>query len=1778
MRYLFALIILLQFQAATAQVSDDFTDGNFTVNPVWDGDVSEFIITDEQLNSQGPDMSGSIIYLSTSNSSLGQTTWEFLIDLRFEPSNTNKVRAYLVSNQSDLETNLNGYFIEIGQSGDEKIKFYRQDESSSTPTLLFTGDSDLTGNVKVRLQIIRSEIGEWIVRSDPTGGTTFSSEGDAFSDNTYSTTAFFGFVCIHIGSRRDLFYFDDISITTAAAGFGISTVEKESTNGIRVKFNQNVDETTAETLANYALDFGYGQPQTAERDATNLDEVLLTFADDFVNNNYTLHIDQVENEAQDEAIADEDRMLNVALQTPFRAIVINEIMADPNPTVALPDAEYLELYNATGQAINIGNFEIDGRTLGDYTLLSHAYVTLAANTYVGDFSGAVLGLSGLSLSNAGEALALTDNLGNLVDSVSYTDSWYQDSDRSSGGYSLEQINPTLACSYQSNWIASSSVDGGTPGAQNAVYDNSPDVTAPNLIDFIATDANTFKLTFDEPMDETSLTNGSYVFDNGLTENGISPIGPGHLTTTVSVTPALTNGVTYTVTATGVTDCAGNTTQTNSLSFAYDTNPPILDRILVKTSNTIAVVFNEELKKSIAETESNYSSDHGGPNPTQTTLDDTDPSVVSLTFADDFVLNVENTLTISLLEDLQGNALAAPIMAPFTLTQQIDTVHVMGINLLDVYFKQNLDPTSASTVTNYTVDDGVGQPTSAFLDGSNPQLVHLAFANNFDDNQDLTLSVANVQNTSLDFLTTPNITFEYDTSPPKLDVLTVTSASTLEIVFAEKVGKQSAESKENYEYEDIYPSNATLAADQKTVALQFAQDFDREVEFDLYIDEVKDLYANEIRTRIRETFVYDLFAPELDSVIVRSADQVILWFNENVDQTSAENVVNYAVAGAEPTTATLNLEYPHILYLDLSASLTEVANIELEISDVTDVRGNPLASSIQTSFDYNAFYLSVINPISATDVQIEFNKTPHASSKNVLANYTLGGKAAKAISFSDPRVATLTFDTGFEDETTYELTVSNMKDVSSNAMSVTNYTFDFDSRIAAGTLVGDRSVAVTFEVALDEAQTLTLTNFSASPSLGNCLAAVIDVDDPEILRLTFEQALAPDVAHTISWQGLINVYGHSFPDYFTTVTNDQTPPAVSDYLIVNATSIWLQYSEPLNENSAEFLGNYSVSPNMSEPIEAKYTAADSSVLLTFSLEFEKGEDYTLTLENIEDLADNALASHTISFTFTAPNTPDFGDLIITEIMADPTPEVGLSDAEYLEIYNTTDQTISLIGLSLVDEGGSTTLVSGEVPSGGYMVLTSTSNASDFAGVSVMGVTSFPSFNNTGETVSIYAGTKQIFSTSYNTSWYKDSEKEDGGWALEMIDTSNPCGEKSNWTASTNTKGGTPGLANSVQASNPDNFGPQLLSALAADELTLELTMSEKLNPEIFVNAQLAIVPARSVASTTLIAPQNARIEVQLAEALSGGESYEVTLTKVADCNLNTIQSDHNTASLRLPEAADAMDIVINEVLFNPRSGGVDFIEIHNNSDKAINLKGWGLGDKMSDLKLISAEHLVINPSTYMALTSDPDILIIEYPKGDAERMTAMSSFSNFADTGDSVILVNDQLLIIDQMKYEDDYHFNLLDDDDGVSLERVSFEAESFNPDSWKSAASTVGFATPGVINSQFQSAKVSSATVSIDPKVFVPDNTGMNDYTTISYQLDQAGHFANVHIYSTAGFIVKTLAEGELLSTTGFFTWDGTTDDGRLATVGYYLVIFETFDGQGNKSIQKETVVLGARF
>ncbi|MFY0627651.1 MAG: lamin tail domain-containing protein [Reichenbachiella sp.] len=1760
--------ILILSVPCKAQFVDDFSDGDFIANPVWTGDVTYFIIASEQLNSNGP-AETSVLHLSTPCSSLDYTTWTFLIDLKFAPSGSNKVKVYLVSDQSNLESDLNGYFIEIGQSGDDEIKFYRQDQSNSI--LLFTGSSQLSGNVKVRIQVSRDGSGAWNIAADDSGAFDFESEGSEIVDNTYTNTNYFGVVAIHSSSRAGLFYFDDFSISAEDPPFSVSSFMIDNSNTLKVIFSQPVDVSTGSDVENFSLSNGYNIPSTAL--VQNSNEVMLTFDADFSNNDYELIIKDVKNQSLLETINESTLSIEIIAPTDFRQIVINEIYSDFNPSATgLPDIEFLELLNVSNQSIKIKSFEINGNPLNKFVLPSGGFVILTDDSDVDMFSGFgdVVGVNSFpSLLNNGLELVFTDNLGNLVDSVSYHLGYYQDELKDDGGYTLEQINPELQCSYISNWAASSSSLGGTPGIINSIYDNSLDETGPDLIQIRAGDENTIIISFDEPMDASTLVLENFNFNNGIQIANVLLQPPGYLSAILETNVPLISGEVYILTISNVTDCSGNLIDKNSMQFRFDNAPPMLERIVVISEERIKLIFDESIEMVSANTASNYSVSNSIGEPSDVSFEDNFHKEISLDFEKSFELGVENYITISNLSDTTNNAMIIPYMATFTYDLGIDTLHVLSPNHIKIHFSESVQNSSAINAENYLLNKNVGSPISVYQSSSDSKIVNLIFQSDIPENKALFLTVQNMLKENGDYLTTPEYSFEYDTAPPKIDTLIALSERTLEVVFTEKVERFSSESRENYEYDDTYPISAQKLGHAKSVLLEFLEVFKKEKVYKLWVKGVKDIYGNAIENRINEKFVFDYFVPTLDSIYPKSPNQLIVIFNEKVTSQSVQLNSNYSLEKlGNPIEVDFDLESMNTVTLTFLNPLPEEQDVTLTIYNIEDQRGNVMKDEVVVSFNNDQLQLGEIEFLDQNSIKVHFTKSVDSIHSRNLSEYILDERHIPISIESDEYTATLLFVEKFEDQKKYNLHVEKIGNLS---LGLKEYQFTFQSQLQSALIPNLETIELTFNQNLDVGQSLEKSSFKIDQGIESPDAVVISADNSNILRLIFYGGMMADQDYELTWPQLVNEYGNSIPGYFVTLKFDNLAPIVLDYQILNEYEILLKFNEQLQANSAEFKDNYFIDNGIGIPSSAIYFENDSSVLLEFSSPFIDENSYLLSLTNVKDLVGNLRERVDIDFSYIAPYSAKFGDLIITEIFSKPSED----QSEFFEVYNASSESIEMKSLVFRDGSSQSNFVFGTVEPGEFILFAEDNE--DYSNANVGELSKWLTLNNDGEHLTIYNQEQLIFSVSYDGAWYKSEYKNQGGFSLEMVDVNNPCGAHNNWSGSEN-KGGTPGYINSVVASNPDNTSPFLLTGIAESDRQIILNFNEKLKPVNELIDKIATSPSLVIDKVYQVSPQYKSINVELISSLAIGETYSIEINELSDCAQNWITDNNNSVDVILPEAANFNDIIINEILFNPKPGGVDFVELVNRSEKIIDLQGWYIGDKRNNMRTISNDHYLLNPGEFFVATSDATILATYYPGGDPSRYYEVNSFPSFNDDQDSVLLMNENWVEMDELYYSSDFHFALLNNDEGVSLERISVIAPSNQPDSWRSAASSVGYGTPGKRNSQFVNNTQHEGVVTVDPSVFFPDNTGLDDFTTITYEIGQAGKFANIVVYNITGSIVKTIAENELLSTRGFVTWDGTSDAGELANVGYYVVYFEIFSANGNKDIYKETVVLGTRF
>jgi hypothetical protein len=186
--------------------------------------------------------------------------------------------------------------------------------------------------------------------------------------------------------------------------------------------------------------------------------------------------------------------------------------------------------------------------------------------------------------------------------------------------------------------------------------------------------------------------------------------------------------------------------------------------------------------------------------------------------------------------------------------------------------------------------------------------------------------------------------------------------------------------------------------------------------------------------------------------------------------------------------------------------------------------------------------------------------------------------------------------------------------------------------------------------------------------------------------------------------------------------------------------------------------------------------------------------------------------------------------------------------------------------------------------------------------------------------------------------------------------------------------------------------------------------------------------------------------------------------------------------------------------------------------------------------------------------------------------------SYSNSIGSVILLNRDSTIIDQVDYEESWHFRLIDDKKGKSLERISASGPSNESSNWQTASETIGFGTPGLKNSQNFEADIDGS-FTIDPKVFSPDNDGYQDFAIFSYDLPEPGMMGSIYIFDEHGRQVREFVNNHYFDQRGEFKWDGLRDDGTKCAVGRYIVMIDIISPSGtvNRIQKRKVIVIASR-
>jgi hypothetical protein len=647
--------------------------------------------------------------------------------------------------------------------------------------------------------------------------------------------------------------------------------------------------------------------------------------------------------------------------------------------------------------------------------------------------------------------------------------------------------------------------------------------------------------------------------------------------------------------------------------------------------------------------------------------------------------------------------------------------------------------------------------------------------------------------------------------------------------------------------------------------------------------------------------------------------------------------------------------------------------------------------------------------------------------------------------------------------------------------------------------------------------------------------------------------------------------------------DTIPPEVDSVRIAGCDQLLIRFSEKIDTSGMIGTLNFMLDHDAGHPVNVNIRS-DRELLLTFSRPFPDGLECTLLVHNIPDLKGNMLQASRHYFTH---HEPGAYDVIINETMADPNPSMGLPEYEFIELYNRTARRIDLYKWQISCNQATMTFPEVTIGSGEYILLTH-EDALDHYPDTIKIIPLLRSRtalkNDAGRIMLSGPSGRLVDWLDYDEDWHANDYFRSGGWSLERIDPERFCGGGLNWNTSTDLNGGTPGRINSVIRSNPDTLNPGVVRVELPETDVIKILFSEPMDSAgqmEMTNYDISGFTGM-VTHIGLSVPAYNETLLYLNEGLNRDSVFFLKISpQLRDCAGNRLISKQ--IKFAVPEIPDSGDIIINEILFNPVPGGVDFVEIYNASAVTFDAGDMLIAnrdiynDSISSVIRLGEGHRLLFPQAYLLLSENISQLMADFPGTQATEWIELPRLPAFGDNSGTVVLLNRWYRIIDEFKYHTNMHFPLMDSDEGVSLERINPYTPTNDPNNWHSAAEAAGFATPGYQNSQGMSQVSRASGIKIEPGIFSPDNDGRDDYVSIRYQLDRPGSILSAWVFDPRGRVICQLANNQLLGVSGQITWDGTDQSGRRINTGIYLIYLKLFTMKGEVREIKKTCVLSGR-
>ncbi len=321
----------------------------------------------------------------------------------------------------------------------------------------------------------------------------------------------------------------------------------------------------------------------------------------------------------------------------------------------------------------------------------------------------------------------------------------------------------------------------------------------------------------------------------------------------------------------------------------------------------------------------------------------------------------------------------------------------------------------------------------------------------------------------------------------------------------------------------------------------------------------------------------------------------------------------------------------------------------------------------------------------------------------------------------------------------------------------------------------------------------------------------------------------------------------------------------------------------------------------------------------------------------------------------------------------------------------------------------------------------------------------------------------------------------------------------------------------------------------------------------------------------------RAELDLALNVAGSDSVRISLSPQMAAALDVRawlsgapdeNPENDSSAVRL--ATSPGPVVINEIMYRPRKGGSEWIELEGASGAPANLKNWTICDATERRRVIANEDMRLGPGEFLILAQDSAAFAAEHPGCKAPVKKLSGSWPSLNDTdsegfAEAIEIFDSSGVLVERIKYK-----NLLGDERGRSIERVSESACSGSPGGiWHRSGDPSG-STPGRENSVQGEAAPSARSLRVDPNPFCP-RTARAAVISGSLRAGETGF--RVRIFDMGGAEVRRVFAENGGAPSFACRWDGRGNDGSPARTGLYVCLVEYVRTGGGVCRKEKTCI-----